>query len=177
VRGRGSLPFALLDGEPLVSVASWQLQQAGVELLDVTEPWSGVLAREAPLVVHDPLCPATPAEFLAAAVRTAAGSGSVVVGVRPVTDTVRPVGADGVLGDVVDRGALVAVCSPVVLPPVVLGTLRRMPDTDDLAVLAESLGSRHELLLLAARAWALRIADESDLRLLEAFGPAAARRP
>ena len=67
---------------------------AGVELLDFTTPWSAVVDRELPLVVHDPLCPGTSVEFLRAAVDAAIGSGAVVAGVRPVTDTVKVV-ADG----------------------------------------------------------------------------------
>ena len=41
------------------------------------------------LVVHDPLCPLTPAAFIEEAMAECAESGAVVVGVRPVTDTVK----------------------------------------------------------------------------------------
>ena len=88
VEGRGSLPFALLHGESLVAVASWALGEAGVELLDFTASWADVQARGTALVVHDPLCPGTPADFLREVV-AAAADGRVVVGVRPVTDTVQ----------------------------------------------------------------------------------------
>ena len=167
--GRGSMPFALLHGEPLVAVASWTLQDAGVQLLDFTEPWADVVAREVALVVHDPLCPGTPAEFLADAVRCCLQRGSVVVGVRPVTDTVR-VETAGVLGDVVDRTGLVQVCSPVVLPAAVVARLVRYPPTDDLVELVSALRGSHEVVHLDAPAAAQRVVDDSDLRLLEALG-------
>ena len=72
VEGRGSLPFALLHGESLVAVASWALGEAGVELLDFTAPWADVAGPGSRLVVHDPLCPGTPAAFLARGGRAAA---------------------------------------------------------------------------------------------------------
>jgi 2-C-methyl-D-erythritol 4-phosphate cytidylyltransferase len=166
--GRGSMPFAMLRGEPLVALASWALQDAGVELLDFTERWADVVARDVALVVHDPLCPGTPADFIADAVRCALERGSVVVGVRPVTDTVRAEAA-GVLGDVVDRTGLVQVCSPVVLPAAVLAQLERLPPTDDLAELVCALRGSYEVVHLDAPASAQRVVDESDLRLLEAM--------
>jgi 2-C-methyl-D-erythritol 4-phosphate cytidylyltransferase len=185
--GRGSLPFALLHNEALVAVASWALGEAGVELLDFTAPWSEVVARGLPLVVHDPLCPATPVTFLAAAVAESAASGAVVVGVRPVTDTVKHLddvdGSDdgdggdggdggGMVGGTVDRSALVAVASPVVLPAAVVSTLDDWPDLDDVAALVERLRGKYPVSFLEAPAQARRVADESDVRLLEAAQPA-----
>lgn len=166
VEGRGSLPFLLLHGESLVAVASWALGEAGVELLDFTAGWSQVQARELPLVIHDPLCPGTPVGFLADAVAAATGT-AVVAGVRPVTDTVREVDAAGRLGATADRSALHAVVSPVVLPSAVVAQLDGLPDTDDLADLVVALRERFEVTLLEAPATARRVADESDLRLLE----------
>ena len=170
--GRGSLPFALLHGESLVAVASWALGEAGVELLDFTASRRDVLARGCALVLHDPLCPGTPVSFLTEAVRASEAGGVVVVGVRPVTDTVSTTGGGGVLGATVDRSGLLAVASPVVLPAVVLAALPALPDTDDLADLVTSLvGTLGEdrVLLLEAPAAARRVVDESDLRLLEAL--------
>ena len=89
--GRGSMPFALLHGESLVAVASWALGEAGVELLDFTVGWADVQGLGAALVVHDPLCPGTPATFLAEAVSAAVDRDVVVAGTRPVTDTVKTV--------------------------------------------------------------------------------------
>ncbi len=169
--GRGSLPFMLLHNESLVAVAAWAVGEAGVELLDFNAPWSAVVERELPLVVHDPLCPGTPVEFLRAAVAEAASSGAVVAGVRPVTDTVKELG-DGAVGATVDRSALVAVASPLVVPPAVVAALDDWPDLDDVPALVEHLRSRFPVTFLEAPAEARRIADESDLRLLEAATPA-----
>ena len=163
VEGRGSLPFALLDGEPLVAVASWALGEADVELLDFTTAWVDVQARAAAVVVHDPLCPGTPPEFLARAVEAA--DGTVVVGIRPVTDTVKRV-EEGVIGETVDRDVLFVVASPVVLPAAVVASLPELPPLEDLAALVALLREDREVTYLEAPPEARRIADESDLLLL-----------
>ena len=170
--GRGSLPFALLHGESLVAVAAWALGEAGVQLLDFTASRRDVLERGSALVLHDPLCPGTPVSFLTEALQVSEARGVVVVGVRPVTDTVATTSADGVLGATVDRSGLLAVASPVVLPAAVLAGMPRLPDTDDLAVLVSSLVAtlgEDRVLLLEAPAAARRVTDESDLRLVEAL--------
>jgi 2-C-methyl-D-erythritol 4-phosphate cytidylyltransferase len=167
LEGRGSLPFLLLRGESLVAVASWAMGEAGVHLLDFTLSWQDVQAHGADLVVHDPLCPGTPVEFLREAV-AAAADGQVVAGVRPVTDTVKHAEAE-LLGDTVDRAGLRAVCSPVVLPASVVAALPQQPDTDDLADLVVALAGDHEVRYLDAPAAARRVVDASDVRLLEAL--------
>ena len=166
--GRGSMPFALLHGESLVAVASWALGDAGVELLDFTTGWDDVRALEAALVVHDPLCPGTPASFLAEAVSTAVERDVVVAGTRPVTDTVKSV-EDGVLGETVDRAELRAVTSPVVLPASVVAALAAPPPVGDLADLVAFLRASHDVLFLEAPPVGRRVVDESDLRLVEAL--------
>ena len=88
-RDRGSLPFALLHGEPLVACAAWAMGEAGVHLLDLTTPWEAVSETGMPLVWHDALCPATPPELIAACVRRAVADDVVVAAVLPVTDTVK----------------------------------------------------------------------------------------
>jgi 2-C-methyl-D-erythritol 4-phosphate cytidylyltransferase len=171
------MPFALIDGEPLVSVASWALDDAGVELLDFTTSWAEIQAevahRGAPLVIHDPLCPGTPGSFVAEAVRAAA-DGVVVVGCRPVTDTVKTTDGD-TLGETVDRSGLLAVTSPVVLPPAVVAALAGLPSTDDLADLVTVLRADHDVRFLEAPPAGRRVSDESDLDLVRALGPAGAR--
>ena len=169
--GRGSLPFTLLHGEPLVAIASWAVEEARVELLDFNTSWADVVERELPLVVHDPLCPATPATFVAAVLAEAAGTGSVAVGVRPVTDTVKEMDG-GIVGATVDRSSLVAVVSPLVLPPEVIAAHDDWPDLDDLPALVDALRERFPVRFVEAPAEARRIADESDLRLLEAASAA-----
>jgi len=169
VDGRGSMPFALLHGESLVAVASWAVGEAGVRLLDFTAGWSEVQAQGGPLVIHDPLCPGTPVSFLREAVRVAVEGGTVVVGARPVTDTVKDVDADGVLGQTHDRAGLHAVASPVVLPHAVIAALPDLPNTDDLADLVTALAAEHEVVFLEAPPSARRVSDESDVHLLEAL--------
>jgi 2-C-methyl-D-erythritol 4-phosphate cytidylyltransferase len=166
VEGRGSLPFALLHGESLVAVASWALGETGAELLDFNTSWAAVQEREGLLVVHDPLCPATPVPFLSEAVAVAASRHSVVVGVRPVTDSVKVVEGD-VVGETVDRDGLVAVASPLVLPPAVVAALPDWPSFDDLAALVGELRARFPVSFVEAPVLARRVVDESDVRLLE----------
>ncbi|CAN5633648.1 hypothetical protein BH10ACT10_BH10ACT10_03150 [soil metagenome] len=171
VEGRGSLPYALLHGESLVAVASWALGDAGVELVDFTAGWADVRARETALAVHDPLCPGTPSVFLAEAVATAVENDVVVVGVRPVTDTVKQVEGE-VLGATVDRAGLLAVTSPVVLPASVVAALTEPPPAatfDDLADLVTWLRESHEVLFVQAPPAGRRVLDESDLRMVEAL--------
>ena len=189
VEGRGSLPFALWRGESLVAVASLALEDAGVRLLDFNTPWSAVCAAEAPLVVHDPLCPGTPVAFLRSVVSSARPNGPVLVGTRPVTDTVKRLdsggsagsaagtarvvggsaaGTAGVVGETVDRSGLVSLASPVVLPAAVVAALPDWPDLTDLPALVSWLAERFEVAFVEAPAEGRRVVDESDLRLLAA---------
>ena len=171
VSGRGSLPFALVHGEPLVAAASLALEQAGVQLVDFNVPWAELRASGRPVVLHDPLCPLTPPDFIASAVEAAA-TGEVVAGVRAVTDTLKQVdGGPGgaTVGDTVDRDAHVIVTSPVVLPAAVVAGMSEAPDTGDFALLVERLRSGNAVRLLPAPPLARRLAGESDLALLEAL--------
>ena len=145
---RGSLPFSLLHGESLVACAGWALGEAGVTALDLTTGWSSVRESDEPLVLHDVLCPATPPWFLAACVRTCLEHDAVVVGVRPVTDTVKDE-SDGLLGATHDREELAAVASPVVLPAGVVQALESAPG-HDLAALVEQLRADHPVRLVEA---------------------------
>ena len=112
---RGRLPYALVHGESLAAAAAWALGEAGVTRGRPRYDVGGLVDAEEPFVLHDPLCPMTPPAFIAACVARAVDRGCVVVGVRPVTDTVKVV-TDGVVGETVDRDALVTVVSPIVLP-------------------------------------------------------------
>jgi 2-C-methyl-D-erythritol 4-phosphate cytidylyltransferase len=164
VDARGSLPFTLIHGESLVAAASWALTTAGAELFDYDVGFDAVRESGRALVIHDPLCPLTPVSFLGDAIEEAANSGAVVVGVRPVTDTVKQYD-DTVLGATVDRDDLVCVTSPVVLPAAVLSSLEDL-DTDDLAELVAALTSRFPVRFLEGPALGRRIAGEGDLAIL-----------
>lgn len=166
-QGRGSLPFALVHGESLVAAAAWALGEAGVTAVDQGVPWEAVTRSGHAFVVHDPLCPMTPPEFLASCVARAVARSCVVVGVRPVTDTVKVVDA-GLVGETVDRTSLVSVASPVVLPPAVVEALDGVP-SDDLVELVAGLRSRFPVELVEAPLAARRVGSEEDLRVLEAL--------
>jgi 2-C-methyl-D-erythritol 4-phosphate cytidylyltransferase len=162
---RGSLPFALVHGEPLVGCASWALGEAGVTAVDLGTEWAGLQASGEPFVLHDPLCPMTPAGFLAECVERAVAGDAVVVGVRPVTDTVKTTDG-GFVGDTVDRAELAVVASPIVLPASVVAAVDGLPSTD-FAELVGWLRERFPVELVEAPADARRVSSEDELAVLE----------
>jgi 2-C-methyl-D-erythritol 4-phosphate cytidylyltransferase len=170
VEGRGSLPFALVHGESLVAAASWALGEAGVALFDASVTFDQVRESGRALVLHDPLCPLTPVEFLQAAVALCEQTGAVVVGFRPVTDTVKRVQGD-ILGETVDRTGLRVVTTPVVVPADVLATLDVL-DASDFPALVAFLASRGEIEWLESPPLSRRVADVADLADLEALSRA-----
>jgi 2-C-methyl-D-erythritol 4-phosphate cytidylyltransferase len=167
VEGRGSLPFALVHGESLVAAASWALGEAGFVLFDASVTFDQVRRSGRALVLHDPLCPLTPVPFLVEAAARCEQTGAVVVGFRPVTDTVKHATGDR-LGETVDRSTLRSVASPVVVPAAVLADLGR-PDTSDFPALVAALAARAEVVWLEAPSLARRVRDEDDLADLEAL--------
>jgi 2-C-methyl-D-erythritol 4-phosphate cytidylyltransferase len=170
-RDRGSMPFALLHGEPLVACAALAMGEAGIHLLDLTTPWEAVREAGAPLVWHDALCPTTPPDFLAACVRRVVADGVVVAGVLPVTDTVKAVvdTPDGpVVGATYDRNGLRELASPLVLPAEVVAGLADWPPTDFREALHVLRGG-HEVALVEAPTSARRVRALADLPGLEAL--------
>lgn len=163
--GRGSLPFALIHGEALVACASWALGDSGVTPVDLGTEWEGLRAAEEPFVLHDALCPMTPATFIAECVRAAVERDVVIVAVRPVTDTVKTV-ADGVVGATLDRAALLTVTSPIVLPARVVAALEALP-TLDFAALVALLRERFTVEFREAPPEGRRVASPDDVRALE----------
>lgn len=161
---RGTLPFALIHGEALVACAAWALAEAGVTAVDERTAWSGIVDSGEPFVLHDVLCPMTPASFIAACVATALGRQTVVVGVRPITDPVSQT-EDGAS---VDRADLVSVASPVVLPAGVVAALGVLP-TLDFAALVAALRARFPVTFLEAPPEAARVGSVDDIRALEAL--------
>lgn len=164
---RGNLPFALIHGEALVAAAAWALGEAGVTPVDTGTPWAALVTAGEPVVLHDPLCPMTPPDFIAACVDRAVERGCVVVGVRPVTDTVKVVDG-GVVGETVDRDRLVVVASPVVLPPTVVAALDALPSADFVA-LVDQLRRDYPVEMVEAPPAARRVGSEEDVRVLEAL--------
>jgi 2-C-methyl-D-erythritol 4-phosphate cytidylyltransferase len=165
--GRGSLPFALIHGEALVACAAWALGEAGITPLDHGTPWEALVESGQALVLHDALCPMTPAAFLDECVRTSEARHAVVIGVRPVTDTVKQV-EDGYVGATIDRDRLVVVTSPVVLPPDVVAALDGLASSD-FAELAAELAARFPVVTVQAPPEGRRVASLDEVRLLEAL--------
>jgi 2-C-methyl-D-erythritol 4-phosphate cytidylyltransferase len=168
---RGSLPFALLHGEPLVVWAARALGAAGVQLLDLTTPWEDVRDAGMPLVWHDALCPLTPPDFVADCVRRAVADDVVVAGVLPVTDTVKEIvrTADGpVVGATHDREQLRRLVSPLVLPGGVVARLPGWPPTGFPAALS-ALRAVHDVALVTAPEVARRVRTADEVGLLEAL--------
>lgn len=170
--GRGPLPFALLHGEALVACAAWALGEAGVVAVDLGTPWEAVVASGGAFVVHDALCPMTPPGFVAGCVARAVAEDVVVVGVRPVTDTVKSVTVDdagrAVVGDTVDRDGLLALAAPVVLPASVVATLPGPPTTDLLRLVRE-LRQAGPVVYAEAPPEARRVSSAEEVAVLEAL--------
>lgn len=109
--------FQLLRGEPLLRYAAVALDEADIAPV----PASGVLGAEPTgmtVIFHDAACPLLDPATIVRLADLAEDTGQVVVGVRPVTDTVKRL-ADGpgdYLGETVDRDALQALAAPVVVP-------------------------------------------------------------
>lgn len=164
---RGSLPYALLHGESLVACAAWALGDAGVTAVDLGTEWAALVDAEEPVVLHDPLCPMTPAAFIARCVDRAVELGRVVVGVRPVTDTVKLLDGD-LIGPGVDREALRAVASPIVLPAAVVAALDDLPDLD-FPRLVGMLADRFPVELMRAPPEARRVHGADDVAVLQAL--------
>jgi 2-C-methyl-D-erythritol 4-phosphate cytidylyltransferase len=89
-----------------------------------------------------------------------------VVGVRPVTDTVKEV-AGGIVGDTVDRSTLWSVVSPIVLPAAAVSAMEHL-SVADFAAVVEALRADHRVELVEAPASAARVSSEDDVRMLEA---------
>lgn len=142
--GRGSLPYALIHGESLVACAAWALGDAGVRAVDLGTRWSGIADSAEPFVVHDALCPMTPAAFIASCVERSARTGAVVAGVDA---------AGGVL-------------SPVVLPAGVVADLADLPSTD-MPELVRLLAGRYAVDMLPAPTSAARVTSLADVAALE----------
>lgn len=169
---RGALPYALIHGEALVACAAWALGESGVDLVDATVSWEGLVESGEDLVLHDALCPMTPPDFLAACLERARTSAHPVVGVRPVTDTVKVV-ADGATGPVVeetlDRDDLVAVASPLVIPAAVLASLAQQPSSDLARAVADLAAAGHPAETVEAPPEGRRVSSPDDVRLLDAL--------
>lgn len=139
-------------------------------MVDQGVPWENVIAHGTAVVLHDPLCPMTPPGFIADCVDAAVDRESIVVAVRPVTDTVKESTGteDGVVGATVDRDRLVTVCSPIVLPVDVVAEFDDGLPTTDFVRLVEQLRETHDVAMLDAPVEAQRVSSAEDLSVLAA---------
>jgi 2-C-methyl-D-erythritol 4-phosphate cytidylyltransferase len=151
-----------------VVCAAWALGESGVDLVDASVTWQGLVDAGEDVVLHDSLCPMTPPAFIAACLEQARTSGDVVVGVRPVTDTVKVV-ADDRVGATLDRDDIVAITSPLVLPPAVVALLHRRPTSDLARAVADLAAAGHRVRLLPAPSEGRRVASVEDVRVLAAL--------
>ena len=95
----------------------------------------------------------------------------VVVGVLPVTDTVKEIVDDAqgpVVGATVDRDRLVQVVSPIVIPPSILRALPGWPSIDFPTTVAD-LRKVGRVVFVDAPSTARRVSSEHDVRALEAL--------
>ena len=181
---RGRLPWARLHRRPLVAHAvavAARLGAAPTLLVDdphrlpdsgelpegtvVTTPERWWPAQRGAVLLHDPLCPLTPTsvlEQLRAAHR--ADPTRSLAGFRPVTDTVKTVEDDRVVGTV-DRDRLAVVTSPVLLSArlVALGP----PPLDDFAALVAWARGHGPLDLVKVPSLGRRVQDEAAVHVLE----------
>ena len=151
-----------------MACAAWALGEAGVDLVDASVPWQGLVESGEDLLLHDALCPMAPPAFLAACLERARTTGSVVVGVRPVTDTVKAV-SDGAVGATLDRDDLLALASPLVLPAAVVSELAQRPVADLARAVGDLAAAGHRVETVEAPPEARRVASGDDVRLLEAL--------
>ena len=151
-----------------MACAAWALGESGVDLVDATVDWQAWVEAGRDVVLHDSLCPMTPPSFIAACLDHARATGSVVVGVRPVTDTVKVL-TDGRVGDTVDRTSLLAITSPLVVPAAVVARLAERPSGDLVEAVAELAAAGHRVETLEAPAEGRRVGSVDDVRLLDAL--------
>jgi len=151
-----------------VACAAWALGEAGVQIVDATVTWESVVATGEDLVLHDSLCPMTPPDFISACLDRARSTGRPVVGVRPVTDTVKVV-AEQLVGATLDREALLSVTSPLVVPAAVLAGMPERPDVDLARAVGDLVAAGHAVETIAAPPEGRRVASPEDVRVLDAL--------
>jgi len=158
-----------------VACAAWALGESGVDLVDASVTWDGLVDSGEDVVLHDALCPMTPPAFIADCLAQARATGDAVVGVRPVTDTVKVVSSDDRVGATLDRDDLVAITSPLVLPAGVVARLGSWPATDLARAVADLAAAGHRVRLVPAPSEGRRVSSVEDVRLLDAL--TSARTP
>ncbi len=154
----------LVDDEERVPPATSELPPGTA--VRTARAWWGSLDGRAALL-HDALCPLTPAAALVAvADRHRADPGASYAGFRPVTDTVKTVERDRIVGTV-DRDRLAIVASPVVVASALVEAHPEPPPLTDLAHLVAWIRARGRLELVRVPSMARRVEDEAAVHVLE----------
>jgi 2-C-methyl-D-erythritol 4-phosphate cytidylyltransferase len=161
-----------LDDDPRATVVQ-DGETLGQALLSALSLRASGESDEPLLVVHDPRCPLVPAAFVREVVaRAGARDDGVVVGTRPMTDTVKSV-MDGVVQRTVDRERLVVLASPLVMRLAVLRRLAEQPqlaecaDLDDVVSFARAAGVVVGWAPAPGLAW--RVDDAAGVSVLESL--------
>ena len=193
--GRGDVPFAVLHKEPLFVHAARAATESGVArgpvvvvadeddldragaalaaahvAADVRPP-AGWEPGAGPVLVHDPLCPLPPPDFLRSMAADGTGPDPVAaMAFRPVTDTVK-IADDTRIRGTVDRDTLGALSSPALLTA---GLLRRAhaagagrPPLGDVTALLAWMRRYGDVELVRAPSMARRVDDESAVLVLQ----------
>ena len=150
-----------------MACAAWALGESEVDIVDASVPWAGLAESGDDVVLHDSLCPMTPPDFIRACVERARETGQPVLGVRPVTDTVKVV-TDGFVGETVDREGLLAIASPLVIPAEVAAVIDQ-PSHDLARAVADLVAAGHPVSTVVAPPEARRVYSLEDVRLLQAL--------
>ncbi len=181
---RGRLPYARLHRRPLVAHALAAAADLGAPPVlladdrldehDLDELPSGTVVATAEewwprqtgaVLLHDPLCPLTPASVLEQLCEAhRADPTRSVAGFRPVTDTVKTVQDDRVVGTV-DRDRLAVVTSPVLLARRLVE--RGLPPLADFAALVAWARSHGPVDLVKVPSLGRRVQDEAAVHVLE----------
>jgi 2-C-methyl-D-erythritol 4-phosphate cytidylyltransferase len=138
--------------------------------LDAGDAWRP--RAESGLILHDPGCPLLRTDTIVSFLQTlrAADPGTALVGVRPVTDTIKEV-IDGTVVGTVDRNALAALAAPIAVGPELLDPLSALlPQVGDLADLGNvvrALVTIGTVITVEVPSSARRVADPQDVTLVE----------
>jgi 2-C-methyl-D-erythritol 4-phosphate cytidylyltransferase len=154
--------------------AAWLGDLPGVEIseLEDVEFYLRTLVGDGVVLLHDPLCPLTPASWVRSLLDQAAESGAVLVAVRPVVDTLKT-SRDCIITGTIDRAGLQILSSPMVFPAAALiAEPELIPLLADPVGLVERLRVRYDVKLVDAPSTAQRVEDPAGLELLAAVASA-----